>query len=260
MSNARKQTWLTYGLLAIGLALLPFLVDASLGRTWVRLLDFALLYVMLAVGLNIVVGNAGLLDLGYVAFYALGAYVYAWLASPHFGLHLPFWAVLPLGAALAGIFGAILGAPTLRLRGDYLAIVTLGFGEIVRIFMNNLNAPVNLTNGPQGINLIDPVSIGTVSLSQTHTVMGVTLSGVHQYYYLFLLLTLLVIFISLRLKTRALDVPGSPSAKTKSPPPRWGSTPVISNYWRLRWGRPSAAWRGACSPVFRASSARSRST
>jgi len=200
LSNARKQTWLTYGLLAIGLALLPFLVDASLGRTWVRLLDFALLYVMLALGLNIVVGNAGLLDLGYVAFYALGAYVYAWLASPHFGLHLPFWAVLPLGAALAGIFGAILGAPTLRLRGDYLAIVTLGFGEIVRIFMNNLNAPVNLTNGPQGINLIDPVSIGTVSLSQTHTLMGVTFSGVHQYYYLFLLLTLLVIFISLRLE------------------------------------------------------------
>ena len=200
MPSARNKTWLTYGLLAIGLALLPFLVDASLGRTWVRLLDFALLYVMLALGLNIVVGNAGLLDLGYVAFYALGAYVYAWLSSPHFGLHLPFWAVLPLGAAMAGLFGAMLGAPTLRLRGDYLAIVTLGFGEIVRIFMNNLNAPVNITNGPQGINLIDPVSIGTVSLSQTHTVMGVTLSGVHQYYYLFLLLTLLVVFIALRLE------------------------------------------------------------
>ena len=97
MPSARNKTWLTYGLLAIGLALLPFLVDASLGRTWVRLLDFALLYVMLALGLNIVVGNAGLLDLGYVAFYALGAYVYAWLSSPHFGLHLPFWVVLPMG-------------------------------------------------------------------------------------------------------------------------------------------------------------------
>ncbi len=200
MPSARNKTWLTYGLLAIGLALLPFLVDAGLGRTWVRLLDFALLYVMLALGLNIVVGNAGLLDLGYVAFYALGAYVYAWLASPHFGMHLPFWAVLPMGAALAGIFGAILGAPTLRLRGDYLAIVTLGFGEIVRIFMNNLNAPVNITNGPQGINLIDPISIGAVSLNQVHHVGGLSFSSVHQYYYLFLLLTLLVIFVSMRLE------------------------------------------------------------
>ena len=131
MSNARKQTWLTYGLLAIGLALLPFLVDASLGRTWVRLLDFALLYVMLALGLNIVVGNAGLLDLGYVAFYALGAYVYAWLASPHFGVHLPFWAVLPMGAALAGIFGAMLGGLLLGLiesfGAGYIGDLTGGF-------------------------------------------------------------------------------------------------------------------------------------
>jgi branched-chain amino acid transport system permease protein len=196
----RNRAWIGYVALAIGLALLPFLVDAGMGRTWVRLLDFALLYVMLALGLNIVVGNAGLLDLGYVAFYALGAYVYAWLASPHFGLHLPFWVVLPLGAALAGAFGAILGAPTLRLRGDYLAIVTLGFGEIIRIFMNNLNAPVNITNGPQGINLIDPVSVGGVSLSQMHTVSGLSFSGAHQYYYLFLLLTLAVIFISMRLE------------------------------------------------------------
>ena len=194
------RAWLTCCLLALGLALLPFLVDASLGRTWVRLLDFALLYVMLALGLNIVVGYAGLLDLGYVAFYALGAYVYAWLASPHFGLHLPFWAILPLGAAMAGVFGVLLGAPTLRLRGDYLAIVTLGFGEIIRIFMNNLNAPVNITNGPQGINLIDPVSFGGTSLSQMHTVGGFSFSGAHQYYYLFLLLTLAVIFISMRLE------------------------------------------------------------
>ena len=200
MLSARNKTWLTYGLLAIGLAALPFVVDAGLGRTWVRLLDFALLYVMLALGLNIVVGNAGLLDLGYVAFYALGAYVYAWLASPHFGLHLPFWAILPIGAVIAGMFGAMLGAPTLRLRGDYLAIVTLGFGEIVRIFMNNLNAPVNITNGPQGINLIDPVSMGSFSLSQMHSIGGINFSSVHQYYYLFLLLTLLVIFVSLRLE------------------------------------------------------------
>ncbi|WRS40748.1 ABC transporter ATP-binding protein [Thiobacillus sedimenti] len=171
-----------------------------MGRSWVRLLDLALLYVMLALGLNIVVGYAGLLDLGYVAFYALGAYVYAWLASPQFGLHLPFWAILPLGAALAALFGVLLGTPTLRLRGDYLAIVTLGFGEIIRIFMNNLNAPVNITNGPQGINLIDPVRLGGFSLSQSHQLLGITFTGVHLTYYLFLLFTLAVIFISMRLE------------------------------------------------------------
>jgi branched-chain amino acid transport system permease protein len=125
--------------------------------------NFAILYVFLALGLNIVVGFAGLLDLGYIAFYAVGAYVYALLASPHFGLHLPFWVILPIGAMVACIFGVLLGSPTLKLRGDYLAIVTLGFGEIVRIFMNNLNAPINITNGPQGITLIDPVAIGASS-------------------------------------------------------------------------------------------------
>lgn len=192
--------WLAFSLLALGLAALPFLVDVGLGRSWVRLLDLALLYVILALGLNIVVGYAGLLDLGYVAFYALGAYVYAWLSSPHFGLHLPFWAVLPLGAALAALFGVLLGAPTLRLRGDYLAIVTLGFGEIIRIFLNNLNAPINITNGPQGINLIDPVRLGSFDLSQSHVLFGYTFTGIHLTYYLFLLFTLMVIFVSMRLE------------------------------------------------------------
>jgi branched-chain amino acid transport system permease protein len=198
--NRKQARWFSFALLALGLALLPFLADAGLGRSWVRLLDLALLYVILALGLNIVVGYAGLLDLGYIAFYALGAYVYAWLASPHFGLHLPFWVVLPLGAGLAGLFGVLLGAPTLRLRGDYLAIVTLGFGEIVRIFLNNLNAPVNITNGPQGINLIDPVSLGSVSLSQSHSLFGFSVGGVQLTYYLFLLFTLVAIFISMRLE------------------------------------------------------------
>jgi len=80
----------------------------------------------------------------------VGAYVYALLASPHFRHPLPFWAILPLGAAVAALFGVLIGAPTLKMRGDYLAIVTLGFGEIVRIFLNNLSQPVNITNGPQG--------------------------------------------------------------------------------------------------------------
>jgi len=88
----------------------------------------------------------------------------------------------------------------LRLRGDYLAIVTLGFGEIIRIFLNNLNAPVNITNGPQGINLIDPVRLGSFSLSRPHELFGLTFTGIHLTYYLFLLFTLMVIFISMRLE------------------------------------------------------------
>ncbi|WP_096361906.1 ABC transporter permease subunit [Sulfuricaulis limicola] len=196
----RRAVWATYIALAVLLAALPFLTGEVLGRGWVRILDFTLLYVMLALGLNIVVGYAGLLDLGYIAFYAVGAYVYALLASPHFGLHLPFWALLPIGAGIAAVFGILLGAPTLRLRGDYLAIVTLGFGEIIRIFLNNLNAPVNITNGPQGVNLIDPIAFGGFSFSQTHTLFGLSFPGIYTYYYLFLALALLIIFVSLRLQ------------------------------------------------------------
>ena len=182
------------------LAAAPFIVGAGLGHSWVRILDFVLLYIMLALGLNIVVGYAGLLDLGYIAFYAVGAYVYALLSSPHFGLHLPFWIVLPLGALVAAMFGVLLGTPTLRLRGDYLAIVTLGFGEIIRIFLNNLNAPVNITNGPQGVNLIDPIGIGGFTLNKSLSLFGVTIPGTYLYYYLFLILVLAVIFVSLRLQ------------------------------------------------------------
>ncbi|MFZ2629504.1 MAG: ABC transporter ATP-binding protein, partial [Rugosibacter sp.] len=173
---------------------------AGLGNTWLRVLDFALLYVMLALGLNIVVGFAGLLDLGYIAFYAVGAYVYALLASPQFGLHWPVWAILPVGALAACGFGVVLGAPTLRLRGDYLAIVTLGFGEIVRIFMNNLNAPVNITNGPKGIASIDPIHIGGHALSQSLDVFGVTVPALVLTYYFFLALALLVMLAGLRLQ------------------------------------------------------------
>jgi len=122
------------------------------------------------------------------------------LASPHFGLHLPIWAILPIGAGLACIAGVLLGSPTLKLRGDYLAIVTLGFGEIVRIFMNNLNAPVNITNGPQGITLIDPVAFGDFKFSGNTPVFGLTLSGPIKYYYLLVALAILVIVINLRLQ------------------------------------------------------------
>jgi len=187
------------GLLAALLLALPF-VAALGGQAWVRILDFAILYVFLALGLNIVVGLAGLLDLGYVAFYAVGAYTWALLASPHFGLHLPFWVILPCGALLACCFGVLLGSPTLKLRGDYLAIVTLGFGEIVRIFMNNLDSPVNITNGPKGIMLIDPVAIGGFRFAGNTQVFGFSLSGPQKYYFLLLALATLVVIINLRLQ------------------------------------------------------------
>ena len=208
MHNGQKNAipvmaWAGVALVAVALALLP-IVAGFAGQAWVRILNFAMLYIMLALGLNIVVGFAGLLDLGYIAFYAVGAYVYALLASPHLGIHLPFWIILPLSAGVACLFGVLLGTPTLKLRGDYLAIVTLGFGEIIRIFMNNLNAPINITNGPQGINMIDPFSIGGFSLAGNSNVMGMQISGPQKYYYLLLLITIGVIVINLRLQNSRL--------------------------------------------------------
>jgi len=197
------KVWAGVALIAAALALLPF-VAALAGQAWVRILNFAMIYTMLALGLNIVVGFAGLLDLGYIAFYAVGAYVYALLASPHFGIHLPFWVILPLGAGLACIFGVLLGAPTLKLRGDYLAIVTLGFGEIIRIFLNNLNAPVNISNGPQGINLIDPFRVYNFSLARSDSIVGIQVSGPQKYYYVLLLLTLAVVIVNVRLQNSRL--------------------------------------------------------
>ncbi len=200
--------------LVIGLALiaLPFVAGLA-GNAWIRIMAFAMLYIMLALGLNIVVGYAGLLDLGYIAFYAVGAYLYALLASPHLfeqfawiratfpdGLHNSIWMVVPISAALAALFGVLLGAPTLKLRGDYLAIVTLGFGEIIRIFLNNLNAPINLTNGPQGISNIDPISIAGINLGKSLQIFGITLPSVQLYYYLFLVLTVIIIIVTVRLQ------------------------------------------------------------
>ena len=197
--KAPARVWIGTALVGIALLALPFAL-ASAGTAWVRIANFAILYVMLALGLNIVVGFAGLLDLGYIAFYAVGAYVYALLASPQFNLHLPFWIILPVGAAAAALFGVILGAPTLKLRGDYLAIVTLGFGEIIRIFLNNLSRPVNITNGPQGIAGIDPFSIGSFSFARPQSVLGLDFSGPVKYYYLLLALAVAVIVVNIRLQ------------------------------------------------------------
>jgi branched-chain amino acid transport system permease protein len=200
--DTRGRPWLVglgFALIAISLALLPFAL-AQVGTTWVRITNYAILYVLLALGLNIVVGFAGLLDLGYIAFYAVGAYTYALLASPQFNLHLPFWVILPIGAAVAAFFGVILGAPTLKLRGDYLAIVTLGFGEIIRIFLNNLSRPVNITNGPIGISRIDPFTLDGLSFGTYETFLGLEFSGPIKYYYLLLLVALGIIVVNRRLQ------------------------------------------------------------
>jgi len=229
-----RRTYLSIAVLGLLFVLFPIFAS-QYGNSWVRIMDFALLYIMLALGLNIVVGFCGLLDLGYIAFYALGAYMTGLLASPQFavvlesfvnqypmignalmwifgpevaqnGIHLSVWLIVPLGAAFAAMFGVLLGLPVLKLRGDYLAIVTLGFGEIIRIFMNNLNAPVNITNGPQGINLIDPIRIFGVSLAgkpgsnATLDLGWFTMPSVNAYYYLFLLLCMAIIFITIRLQ------------------------------------------------------------
>jgi branched-chain amino acid transport system permease protein len=148
------------------------------------------LYATLALGLNIVVGFAGLLDLGYVAFFGIGSYLYAFLASPHFGIHLPFLLALPIIIVTTAMSGILIGAPTLRLRGDYLAIVTLGFGEITYLLLINLDRPpLNITGGPNGIIAIDAPSFAGFALTRNS-----------EYYYLFLAALLLVMGASARLR------------------------------------------------------------
>ena len=214
-----------YILLILGFIALPFIVEATpfLGATWVRILGFAMLYVLLALGLNIVIGYAGLLDMGFIGFYAIGAYAYALLASPHLNMagltdvvmNWPLWMIIPVAAIAAAICGVLIGAPVLKLRGDYLAIVTLGFGEIIRIFMNNLDHPLNLTNGPQGISNIEPLHIDAgawthapgqapdvlLSLSKTWSLFGLQVTPVISYYLFFLFIVVLAIVLSKRLET-----------------------------------------------------------
>ena len=171
-------------LIAISAFALVFPFLFSLYQTNVMITG--LIYVMLGLGLNIVVGLAGLLDLGYVAFYAVGAYSYA-LLNYHFGIG--FWAALPIGAGLAAFFGVLLGFPVLRLRGDYLAIVTLGFGEIIRLILENWN---EFSFGPSGIANIPRPSFFDIQLSLQNATIYL--------YYLMILLVLFTIFVVNRLQ------------------------------------------------------------
>jgi branched-chain amino acid transport system permease protein len=143
-------------LLVFALAVALLVATPFLPNYHIRVINGLLIYILLGIGLNIVIGYAGLLDLGFVAFYAVGAYTYALLASPQFDLHLPFLLILLIAAFLGMLTGILLGIPVLKLRGDYLAIVTLGFGEIIRIMMNNVDW---LTGGPQGIARLDKASV-----------------------------------------------------------------------------------------------------
>ncbi|RIX77907.1 ABC transporter permease subunit [Acidovorax cavernicola] len=210
MKNSKNLALYTLGVIAV--LALPILLQSQ-GNAWVRIADIALLYVMLALGLNIVVGYAGLLDLGYVAFFAVGAYLFALMGSSHLsdtfpwfkamfpnGLHTSLLIVIPLALVVAGLLGALLGAPTLKLRGDYLAIVTLGFGEIIRVFLNNLDQPINITNGPKGITAIDSIKFWGLDLGKSWKFDGFTISSVTLYYYLFLALVVATIIISHRLQ------------------------------------------------------------
>ena len=172
------------GLVAVAGFILIFPLIFSSYQT--QIMISALMYVMLGLGLNIVVGLAGLLDLGYVAFYAVGAYSYA-LLKHHFGL--TFWMALPLGALTATLFGVLLGFPVLRLRGDYLAIVTLGFGEIIRLILENWN---EFSFGPSGIAGISRPSFFGMKLSlQQHTIY---------LYFIMIALVIFTIFVVSRLR------------------------------------------------------------
>ena len=145
-------------------SLLPPFNSFSGMNVWIDGFTIAGIFVLLALGLNIVVGLSGLLDLGYAAFFAIGAYTFAVAASPFTGNNFPFWPMLIVGALMAATFGILLGAPTLRLRGDYLAIVTLGFGEIVPIVILNSS---KYTDGPNGIGGISPPSLGDFTFPTT---------------------------------------------------------------------------------------------
>jgi branched-chain amino acid transport system permease protein len=166
----------------------------------VRIATLVVLYAVLASALNVVTGLAGLLDLGFIAFFGVGAYTYALLASPLHGLGVSFWLVIPVGIAVSMALGVIIAIPALRTHGDYLAIVTLGFGEIVYILLVNLDRPVNITNGPQGVLGIDPPKVGSFTVGAGEVSLGpVVLTSTMQFYLLICLYALVVLFCCLRL-------------------------------------------------------------
>ncbi|HEY3229492.1 MAG TPA: hypothetical protein VGJ87_09740, partial [Roseiflexaceae bacterium] len=203
----KGSTYATWGLLGAVIVAYPFL-DFATRFNQMGIIIASLIFILLALGLNVVVGYAGLLDLGYAAFFAIGAYTTALLSSGHFNIHWSFWLVIWIAAASAALFGFILGAPTLPLRGDYLAIVTLGFGEIVPIVFRNLDKVTiklgdtvllenfNLTGGELGISPINPPVIPGVNFADR--------SDQRAWYFLLVVIILFSIFIINRLRRSRL--------------------------------------------------------
>lgn len=184
----RVPRWI-YVVAALALAVaFPLLEMAGLiDSVWMRVGIRSLTYVLLAMGLNVVMGETGLLNLGYIAFFAAGAYTTAILASPLHDIHIDFWLLLLLSIAISAFLGLLVGLPTLRLRGDYLAIVTLAFGEIIRITFNNWNA---LTNGAGGIPKIDRPEI-----------FGWVIDKPFEFYYLILAFVIIIAILLTNLKS-----------------------------------------------------------
>lgn len=198
MNLGNKMKWI----IALLILVIVLPVSASQGPSYQAYMEVATMvgiYVCMALGLNIVVGLAGLLDLGFVAFFAVGAYTYGIFATAQANNFMPFgtyplsgnsfWFFIIIGLFVAALFGVLLGIPVLRVKGDYLAIVTLGFGEIIRIVFNNLDKPVNITNGAMGLPSI-----------QQPELFGITLSQPNQFYYIVLVMFIIVIYAVTRME------------------------------------------------------------
>ena len=262
-----------YGLpaLLIVLALLFPFVNEVLGTNLMYPVIIICVYILLALGLNIVVGFAGLLDLGFVAFYALGAYVVGWFASQHFnqvsfslgstaqsitgepvpGIHLSFWLILILAGAFTALCGVIIGFPTLRLRGDYLAIVTLGFGEIIpRFFLNgNDLGGFNLTNGTIGIKAIDSPGLPFVPDSLSTWQRFGTLD-LNPWYYTILVLVLITIFVNVRLLDSRLGRAWVAVREDETAAAAMGINPVTTKLWAYALGAVFGGIAGAFYAAF----------
>ena len=257
--------------LLIVVAFLFPLVDETLDTELMFPVIIVTVYIMLALGLNIVVGFAGLLDLGYVAFYALGAYVVGWFASSQFrqvsfslgstaesvtggeppGIHISFWLLLIVAGVFTGLCGVIIGAPTLRLRGDYLAIVTLWFGEIIPRFFQNGDdlGGFNLTNGTIGIKAID--SPGLQVLPDTFDAwQRFGTLYLHPWYYTILVLVLITIYVNIRLRDSRLGRAWISVREDETAAAAMGINPVTTKLWAYSLGGGLRRDRGCLLRLF----------
>ncbi|HKH12725.1 MAG TPA: hypothetical protein VKA73_16420 [Rubrobacter sp.] len=262
---ARYRRFLLPVVLILAAIVLPF-VDAALGTDALFTAITIAIYVMLALGLNIVVGFAGLLDLGFVAFYALGAYVIGWFASSQFngvnfsfgstatslsggalpGIHVSFWILLLLAGAFSAICGMIIGFPTLRLRGDYLAIVTLGFGEIIPRFFQNGDdlGGFNLTNGTIGIKAID--SPGFPFLPDSlDTWQRFSTLDLNPWYYTILAMVLVTVYVNVRLQNSRLGRAWISVREDETAAAAMGINPVTTKLWAYALGALFGGFAGA---------------